>query len=69
MRGIAKIVFNLFNIHGEDLDFDIAVRACEEAGLSLHLGTFRANKSLWKKMQSMKNGSVNFLIDGFIILL
>lgn len=58
MRGIAKIVFNLFNIHGEDLDFDIAVRACEEAGLSLHLGTFRANKSLWKKMQSMKKVAV-----------
>jgi len=55
MRGIEKVVFGLFDLHGEDVDFEVAVKACEEQGLSLQLGTFRANKSLWKKMQSMKS--------------
>lgn len=58
MRGIAGLCFGLFDTFGEDLSYEVAKQKAEEQGLTLHLGTFRANKSLWKREQKVKAGVV-----------
>lgn len=53
MRGIAGLLRSLFNTHGEAVDYKQACEAAEAAGFSLNEGTFRTNKSLWKRDQRL----------------
>lgn len=53
MRGIANLLRNLFNTHGESVDYKQASEAAAAAGFTLNEGTFRTNKSLWKRDQRL----------------
>jgi hypothetical protein len=51
---VAKILRTTFELIGEECTFEQAVESCRVHGVSdLNLGTFRTNKSLWKRDKKM----------------
>jgi len=53
MRGIAGLMNELFNANPE-VSFEQAHAAAQAQGYNLKLGTYRVNKSNWKKLQNVK---------------